>query len=651
MSSNVVIYEVSLDFLAGLSGAQGRPMTPEDQSSLLSPEVLEQVKQRLSGLSSVLEMNPLAVLVVAHVGTPAPDPMPEPSADAPADAGADEDGGGRDADDVASRVRRIQEKDAEHLNAVQARMSTLFSLEPLLDSVREAAEPAASLVEFVPHSTWLGEVEAFGQRIRTDETENKVFLLENLAAIPEELGVIRISQIPPKKAEEPVDPKAKGKAAKDAPVEPPPDEDPPAPKIVRLSWAAREAWAKRVFRILQPEVLVQDSFDAVLQNFTINTGLWRGAPLRVTGPAVEAEFQSLVETLPALGRSGAADAAGDKAEEAAEGSPAPMMIAIGGGGFQKPGGETTLLQKLKLVIGLSQFNLLEKYGVILSLGGEFAVCVIADLLGVKVGSRSFQPSVAVVAAMREAFLEVLAKSGAKVVLPIDLCCEEKGAEPPAVGDGDVRPRTSHSLASAFAAAARAPVSLGVLDGKQYWAVVDPATGALKASDVAPSEGEFDMPDADEATLGVPDGWQVQDIGDASIESALALLKRCRGILWNGALGVWEGDDRWQQGTRRLLAAVESRLLGGEEEEEEADEEEEGEEGEDGADKPERVKPEPDAEFEVALVIGRDSAQLLPTLMETPSLVQFVSQSGDALLQMLRGEELPGLLVCAERTAN
>jgi hypothetical protein len=654
MSSNVVVYEANLSFLAALrpAGDAAHPMTPEEQGALLSPEALEQVKQRLSGLSSVLEMNPLAVLIVAHVGTPAPDPMPDPSVEAAGDANAgDEPGDGGDAEDVvAFRMRRLQERDAEHLNAVQSRMSSLFSLAPLLDSVREASEPAASVVEFVPHSTWLGDIEAFGQRIRTDETENKVFLLENLAAIPEELGVIRISQVPPPKPEEPEDPKAKGKAKKDAAVEPPPLEEPPAPKIVRLPWTAREAWAKRVFRILQPEVLVQDSFDAVSQSFTINTGLWRGAPLRVTGPAVEAEFANLVETLPAFGRTAdaAGDAAGAAAEEQAEGSPAPLLIAVGGGGFQKFGGEAALLQKIKLLVGLSQFNLLEKYGVILTLGGELAVCVIADLLGIKVGSRSFRPSVAVVAAMREAFLEILAKSGAKVVLPIDLCCDEQGEIPPADGEG--RPRISHSLTDAFTVAAQAPISLGVLDEKQYWAVVDPATGMLTASDVAPSDA---VPDVEGMIIdGVPDGWQVQDIGDASIESLLGLLKRCRGILWNGALGVWEGDERWQHGTRRLIAAVESRLLGGDEEEEEPEEDDEGDEGDDDAEKKvAREKPEPDAEFEVALVIGTDSPQLLPNLMETPSLVQFVSQSGEALLQMLRGEELPGLLVCAERTAN
>jgi hypothetical protein len=661
MSGNVVIYEANLEFLASLRS--DKVLTPQEQASLLSPEAVEQVKQRLSGLSSVLEMNPLAILVVAHVGMPAPDPFPEPSAEAgdvqaPASDELAAEGEAEDAEALRLRkteeaVRKIREQDAEHLNAVQTRMSSLFSLEALLDSVKEACEPAATVVEFVPHATWLGDIEGFGDRIRKDETENKVFLLENLSAIPEEVGIVRISQIPPKKEEAPPDPKAKPSRKSDK-VEIPADEpppDPPAPKVLLLPWATREAWANRVFRRMLPEVLVQDSFDASSQSFTIDTGIWPGAPLRVTGPTVEAEFATLVETLPSLERvrDGAAEDSA-VADEDAEGSPAPMLIAIGGGGFHKPGGENELIQKLKLIMGLSQFNSLEKYGVILALGGEIAVCVIADLLGVKVGSRNFQPSRAAIAAIRATFLEVLVKSEAKVAVPIDLCCEEYIEGAPVAKDGDTS-RTSHSLASAFAALATAPASLGVLDGKEYWVLADPQTGILTATTVAPTSAE-DVDAEAVSSDGVPDSWLVRDIGDASVENLLGLLKKCRGVLWNGVLGVWEADDRWQQGTRRLLANVESRLLGAEDEEEdEGGEEDEEDEGEEGDEKPERQKAEPDAEFEVALVIGRDSAQQLPNLMETPSLVQFVSQSGDALLQMLRGEEVPGLLVCAERTAN
>merc|ERR1719356_1798320 len=71
MGGSVVIYEADLGFLSDL-------LTGEQASSIdelrvsLPGEALEQVKQKLQGLVSVLDANPLAVLVVAHVGTPAP---------------------------------------------------------------------------------------------------------------------------------------------------------------------------------------------------------------------------------------------------------------------------------------------------------------------------------------------------------------------------------------------------------------------------------------------------------------------------------------------------------------------------------------------------------------------------------------------------
>merc|ERR1711920_1021835 len=106
------------------------------------------------------------------------------------------------------------------------------------------------------------------------------------------------------------------------------------------------------------------------------------------------------------------------------------------------------------------------------------------------------------------------------------------------------------------------------------------------------------------------------------------LRRSRGVLWNGVLGVWE-EERWQRGTRSFIAAIEQRFeAGGEEEDEE----------------------EQEADWEIAVVIGRDSKRVLPSLMDDPSRINFVSQSGDGLLQLLRGGSLPGLLACAKKTA-
>lgn len=111
------------------------------------------------------------------------------------------------------------------------------------------------------------------------------------------------------------------------------------------------------------------------------------------------------------------------------------------------------------------------------------------------------------------------------------------------------------------------------------------------------------------------------------------------------MGVVE-DERWQQGTRAFIASVEKRLTGDDDEEEEEDEDEDEDEDDNGG-KPQE-EPDPDIDFEVALAIGSDSAKLLPSLMRDPSVFTFVSQSGEGLLQLLRGEPLPGLIACSEK---
>merc|ERR1712079_81188 len=99
---------------------------------------------------------------------------------------------------------------------------------------------------------------------------------------------------------------------------------------------------------------------------------------------------------------------------------------------------------------------------------------------------------------------------------------------------------------------------------------------------------------------VPDGWIVRDIGEATNALFEKALRRCRGVVWNGTLGVWE-EERWQRGTRSFLAAVEQRFEAGGEEEE--DEEAEDEDDEDGDAKAAKDEEEPEADFEVAVVIG------------------------------------------------
>lgn len=115
------------------------------------------------------------------------------------------------------------------------------------------------------------------------------------------------------------------------------------------------------------------------------------------------------------------------------------------------------------------------------------------------------------------------------------------------------------------------------------------------------------------------------------------------------------DERFQRGTRTFLAHCGQRISGGDEEddddlgavddEEEPDEDEvEGDQGEGG----EKEAEEKEAEWETSIVIGKDSARMLPMLYDTPTPFAFESKSGETLLEILRGKPLPGLLACAEK---
>merc|ERR1712137_631656 len=160
-----------------------------------------------------------------------------------------------------------------------------------------------------------------------------------------------------------------------------------------------------------------------------------------------------------------------------------------------------------------------------------------------------------------------------------------------------------------------------------------ADAAVVGADM-PADGDGGAGDAAADEIGVPTGFIVKDIGEGTVEAYNRALKRCRGVLWNGVLGVWE-DEKWQAGTRKFLTAVEQRFdAGGDDEEEEEDE------GDEDDDERERKEEDLEVDWEIAVVVGKDSKRLLPALMEDPSRVNFVSQSGDGLLQLLRGGSLP-----------
>jgi len=63
---------------------------------------------------------------------------------------------------------------------------------------------------------------------------------------------------------------------------------------------------------------------------------------------------------------------------------------------------------------------------------------------------------------------------------------------------------------------------------------------------------------------------------------------------------------------------------------------------------EKEEKEKEVEWETSIVIGSDSARMLPTLYNIPAPFAFESKSGETLLEILRGKSLPGLLACAEK---
>jgi len=114
------------------------------------------------------------------------------------------------------------------------------------------------------------------------------------------------------------------------------------------------------------------------------------------------------------------------------------------------------------------------------------------------------------------------------------------------------------------------------------------------------------------------------------------------------------DERFQKGTRTFLAHCGYRISGGDDDDEvgavdedDANEDEEDDEDGDNEDENKEEK-EAEVELETSLVIGNDSARMLPTLYDTPAPFAFESKSGETLLEMLRGKSLPGLLACSEK---
>jgi len=697
MGGTVVVYELDLGFLVPrLAAAAALPNGAAEAAvqnvlTLEDGDDREFAKQRLQGVLALLESSPLAVLVVAHLGRPSPDAEQPPQVEAGDGAEVLENASGEEADAGSNLM----------LHGVAKRMRSLPSLEQLLELLREVVEGPASSIEFVPHDVWLGEPETFAEKVRNDRSENKVFLMENLSVFPEEVGEQRIVKALP--------------TTEEAPPAATPEGAPAAPttmmSFTRVPWARREFWAKRAFNFLLPDIVVQDSFTTACKSMTLHTGFWPAHPQRYLGPYIEAEMVAFLDVLQLPfkgGESGGGEeepgANKDDDENGGERVPAPLLVVIGGGGFSGASGEEVLLRKLELLIGLSRLARHEPDGLTIALGGELAVAVLACVVQLQMGAvGAYATKDATRLAVAEAILEVFRDGEVSVQVPVDVVCQEvrlepkeeapppedpkdkkkakpgKESPPPPPMEPTPLAQQTFSLGQALAQAAQRPISLGYSSGQECFLSVDPVRGLLTSA-----RGEPPMPPAVPATPepteaneggdvapadaapppsapkdGIPAGWVVRDIGTQSMAGLHLALRRSKGVVWNGALGLLE-EEVFRAGTRSFLSAVESRLAGDEEDEEGAaagdepvqargddDDDEDAEEDEEGKSTNE---PE-DAEFEFAVVIGRDSRANLPQLVATPSAISFVSQSGEGLLQLLRGAPLPGLLACVEKSKS
>ncbi|CAK0871928.1 unnamed protein product, partial [Prorocentrum cordatum] len=649
MGGCVVLYELDLGFLLAPAPPAEAPQEAGQPQMALTGDALELAKQRLQGVASVMESGPLALLVTAHVGEPA-------AAGAAGDEQVATDAGEGAGGAPPSRL----------LEGVAARMGSLLSLEPLLPLLKAAVGGAASSVEFVPHDDWLGDVEAFAARVRDDSAEGKVYLLDNLSAFPEELGARR--EAAPARADD---------ALADAS---------PAPAAaVGVPWAAREAWAARAFGPLQPDFLVQDSWTCACQSFTTHTGFWPAAPLRVLGPAVDAEIAAFVEALRLPFGPGGDAGAAPEGDEDAEAPRAPLLVVVGGGGgLAGARGEEALLDKLKLLVGLSRLSEHERGGLLLQLAGEAALCLLACLYGLRLGKAALPGGAAVAKMVRAALLEIL-KLGVKVLLPRDLVCErlvQLEPSPPPQADPKAKAKAKAKAAAApveadeappqleerlfplagalVAAAARGPLHAGFLDGSECYLCLSPEDASLSLhvgpdppswapapgpaaapaeEGPAPPAGESAGAPADGAPGGadaapadplaaVPGDWTVRDVGAETLEALFQRMRLCRGVLWEGALGDCSGESG-RRATRAFLAEVHRRLEGGSEEADEEEEEEEEDEEEPAEPKPPKPPPKPPAaEFGTAVVIGAEATRLLNELPEVTPAVTFASGSGE-----------------------
>ena len=142
------------------------------------------------------------------------------------------------------------------------------------------------------------------------------------------------------------------------------------------------------------------------------------------------------------------------------------------------------------------------------------------------------------------------------------------------------------------------------------AVIDRAKqGAIELhvpSDIV-AASEFEPHPVESQTFpvdGVPDGWYIMDVGNATAQSFARGLADCKTIIWNGPMGVFE-MERFSAGTRTVANAIAGL---------------------------------PDA---TTIVGGGSTAEAVEALGLETSMTH-VSTGGGASLEFLEGRELPGI---------
>jgi phosphoglycerate kinase len=108
---------------------------------------------------------------------------------------------------------------------------------------------------------------------------------------------------------------------------------------------------------------------------------------------------------------------------------------------------------------------------------------------------------------------------------------------------------------------------------------------------------------------IPKDWVGLDIGPASVKLFTEALANCRTILWNGPMGMFE-VDAYSRGTFAVAHAVANA-------------------------------------YALTIVGGADTAFAVHRAGESEN-ISFISTGGGAALQLLEGNELPGLAALPDR---